>query len=124
MTLDLEHRLEAEAALGKRLHRRPGEDEIARPAAGLVAAAGVHSPHQLGIEPDPRGEAEAAPVRAAERDSPGVPAASLRAASTGSRGSPSTRGRTLVPPPGTKPSGTRPSLPFNASLKPPSPEKT
>ena len=46
------------------------------------------------------------------------------AAADGSRGSPSARGRTLVPPPGTKPSGMRPSLPFNASLKPPSPENT
>src|SRR5438270_103617 len=47
-----------------------------------------------------------------------------RAASTGSRGRPSTRDRTLVPPPGRNPSGTRPSAPFSASLKPPSPEKT
>ena len=73
MPLDLEQRIEAEPALGKRLHGRPGEDEIARPAAGLVATAGVHSPHELGIEPDPGGEAETAAVRAAERDSPSCP---------------------------------------------------
>ena len=51
--------------------------------------------------------------------------ASCSAAATGSRGSPSARGSTLVPPPGMKPSGTSSrSIPFSASLKPPSPEKT
>src|SRR5207244_1616631 len=54
-----------------------------------------------------------------------LPAASAspsrRAAATGSRGNPSSLGITLVPPPGTNPSGTRPSAPFSASLKPPSP---
>ena len=46
-----------------------------------------------------------------------------RAAATGSRGSPSARGNTLVPPPGRKPKGT-PTAPFSASLYVPSPEKT
>src|SRR3954469_5845580 len=51
--------------------------------------------------------------------------ASCSAASSGSRGRPSARGRTLVPPPGTKPSGkSSRSTPFSTSLKPPSPEKT
>ena len=51
--------------------------------------------------------------------------ASCSAASTGSRGKPSARGSTLVPPPGTNPSGkSSRSTPFRASLKPPSPEKT
>ena len=72
MPLDLEHRLEAEPALGERLHGRPGEDEISGPAAGLVASAIVHSPHELGVESDAGGEAEAAPIRAAQRDPPGV----------------------------------------------------
>ena len=50
--------------------------------------------------------------------------ATCRAASTGSRGSPSARESTLAPPPGRKPIGTSDSSPFRASLKPPSPEKT
>jgi hypothetical protein len=59
-------------------------------------------------------------VRPASRAS-----ASRVAASTGSRGSPSARGSTLVPPPGMQPSGGAPGpSPFSASLNPPSPENT
>ena len=50
--------------------------------------------------------------------------ASSRAACTGSRGRPSARGSTLVPPPGTKATGTSSSRPLTTSLKAPSPPKT
>ena len=46
------------------------------------------------------------------------------AAAAGLDGSPSARGKTLAPPPGTKPNGTRPAAPLIASLYVPSPENT
>ena len=98
---------------------------VTRPPAVGAPAARVHPADQLGVETDPGGEREAAPVRAPERDPPRPPGrVSRRAAATGSRGSPRARGSTLVPPPGTKPRTVSGRAPFNASLKPPSPEKT
>ena len=52
------------------------------------------------------------------------PFASCSAARTGSPGSPSARGSTFAPPPGTNPTGVSGPIPFSTSLKPPSPEKT
>ena len=43
---------------------------------------------------------------------------------TGSRGSPSARGSTLVPPPGRKPTATSSSTPLTTSLNAPSPPRT
>src|SRR4051812_1918129 len=50
--------------------------------------------------------------------------ATCRAAPTGSRGKPRPRARTLVPPPGRKPTGASPASPFSTSFAEPSPPKT
>jgi hypothetical protein len=52
------------------------------------------------------------------------PAATRLAAAIGSLGRPSARGKTLVPPPGRKPSGTSARSPFTTSLYVPSPPRT
>src|SRR6185436_15495615 len=82
----------------------------------------VHPAHDLRVEPEAATESEPPPVRAADRDAARPPG--RKRLPEPARGRPSTRGRTLVPPPGRNPSGTLPSAPFSASLKPPSPEKT
>src|SRR5581483_5248567 len=64
------------------------------------------------------------PSEMRRKRSDAIASAMLRAASTASRGSPSARGSTLVPPPGRNPIGSAPSAPFRASLYVPSPEKT
>jgi len=96
--------------------RRPGRGECVQP------------PHGLSVEAEPGRETEAAPVHRTERDAPrlfsSTATATARAAATGSRGSPSARGNTLVPPPGRNPIGVAPSAPFSASLYVPSPENT
>ena len=80
---------------------RPDEDEVARTLA-VLAAEVVDAPDELGVEPDAGAEGEAAAVDAPERDALlALRSGPARAAhATGSRGSPSARESTLVPPPG------------------------
>ena len=68
--LDLEGGVEADARLGERLHGRPREDRVSGPLAVHPPATRVHSADELGVEPDPGGEAEPASVRATEPDPP------------------------------------------------------
>ena len=107
---------------------RPREREIAGPlpVAGRPRAS-TRRTTSAG-RPTPAAKANRRPLtRPSEmrRVRPAANASAIcRAASTGSRGSPSARESTLVPPPGRNPIGTSESSPFSASLKPPSPEKT
>ena len=96
--------------------RRTNAD-VARPSPVLASTARVDPADELGVEPDSRVEGEPPPVHPAEPDRPGRRRSREgRAAPTGSRGSPSARGSTLVPPPGTNPSGISLVTPFSTSL--------
>ena len=126
---DLERRLEMAALRGERPHDGEREREVARAAcrrSRVPSRRRGARPRRRGRRP--RENANRRPltrpsvIRRVRRCS--IASASWRAAATGSAGSPSARGRTLVPPPGRKPIGTSRSSPFSASLKPPSPEKT
>ncbi len=103
------------------------EDRRRRPAA-LAAPAGVHAPHDVGVEADAGVEREAAAVEHAQRQGRTRPAPSAspiwRAAASSRRGSPAARGRTLVPPAGSGPTGSRPATPFSTSFAVPSPANT
>ena len=116
VALDLEGRVEADTRLGERLDGRPGEDRIAGPLAVGAPAARVHAADQLGVEPDPGGEAEPAPVgapesrsaasvrpRAGARRRPGRAAAPAPAAARSSR----RRGRSRGPSPAARRSTPR-----------------
>ena len=110
VALHLEHRLEPAATIEQHAGERPEEREVTGPLALRRAPSLVDPPHSLGVDPDARAEPEAASVDATGRDraafcSRASASASRSAAATGSRGSPSARGNTLVPPPGTKPIG-------------------
>ena len=64
--LHLERLLVAEAVLPERLHHRQPEGQVARPPSVLAPAEGVHAPHELRIEADPRVEREEPAVDPAE----------------------------------------------------------
>ena len=120
----LQHGWETEAVGYEHPQPRAGEGDVAGAAAIGSPAKGVDAPHELGVETDARAESKAASVDAPERDAPRSPSGKQRRGCTGSRGTPSARGRTLVPPPGMNPTGVDPSMPLSTSLKVPSPEKT
>src|SRR6187399_1271305 len=77
MAIDLEDRVEADARLGERLDRRPGEDRVTGPLAVRPAAARVHPADQLRVEPDAGGEREPAPIGTPESDAPRPPGCEL-----------------------------------------------
>ena len=99
------------------------EGSVAGAAPVAAAAEPVDRPHELCVEPTPalnpkrRPLARPSPMRRVR------PAAMRVAAAAGSRGSPSARGSTLVPP-GRNPSGTSAETPFSTSLNVPSPANT
>ena len=107
---DLERGIPAAPPLGDHLPHRP-RTQVARARAGCVTTELVEAPHRLAVEADAGREAEATAVHRAERDPPGPPLCDRRrdhaGRVAGSRGNPSARGKTLVPPPGRKPSGER-----------------
>ena len=86
------------------------------------ASEGIDRADELGVEPDPGAEREPPPVPFLARSAVSARArffcAQSRSDITGHAGSPSARGSTLEPPPGTKPNGgVSLSAPFTASLK-------
>ena len=122
---DLEHRIEAQAVLGERPHRRPGEGRDRRAACrsrrGRARPSGGSARRRAPRPPRTRSGARwrgrARSCASGRLRSPAPPRAARAAA-------PAHAGSTLVPPPGTKPSTVSGRAPFSASLKPPSPEKT
>ena len=91
----LERRLEAAAPAPDEPRGRAQIGRVARTLAVVATPERVHAAHELCVEADSRGEAEAPPVHPAERDAAPPPLLKcLRhaaAAATGSRGSPSAR---------------------------------
>ena len=87
--------------------RRSREGEVAGPPAVVRRAQVVDSPHGLGVDADARPRTRSAGRSTRPSEIRRVRRAAIRrAAAPGSRGRPSARGSTFVPPPGTKPSGT------------------
>ena len=107
-SLDLELRAPPAPPFEDHLPDRAHERQVARAGSAGRAPQGIEAAHGLCIEPDPGREAEAPAVhgsraRSGAAATPAIAAPAARAASTGSRGTPSARGRTLVPPPGQEP---------------------
>ena len=97
--------------------RRAHESDVARTTPVGAPAVLVDAADEIGVEADTCVEARTdvrSRGRARSACSSRARAAVLRA--TGSRPSPSARGRTLVPPPGRNPSGTWHVTPFSTSL--------
>ena len=105
--------------------------KAARAKASVAGAAPVaaapepvdHS-HELCVEADARVEPEAPPVGAAEADAACSACGDPGRSRSRIARQPERPGSTLVPPPGTNPSGTSTETPFSTSLKVPSPPNT
>ena len=125
MTDDLERGVEADApsprACAPPSRRRPRRRAACRRRRGRARPSAGRARRRVRR---PRRSRSGARLRGRAKSGACVRPASTRAAASGSRGSPSARGSTLVPPPGTKPTTVSGRTPFSASLKPPSPEKT
>jgi hypothetical protein len=90
--------------------RRPS---AARPRSSTLRTASASRP----IPDEKQKRLPLTTPRLTERVRPVASAPAMRAAArSGSRGRPSARGKTLAPPPGRKPKGTRPAAPLIASL--------
>ena len=116
VAVHLERVREAAATRREQPQRLADEGRVARASPVLASTPRVDPPDELGVEPDPRVEGEAAPVDAAEAD-PARRARreALRRSNGIARGT-ERAGSTLVPPPGMNPSGTSPPTPFRTSL--------
>ena len=110
--------------LGQRPDDRPGEGEVPGSLAVRPAPEPVDPAHELGVEPDPGVEGEPATVDAAEGNASRAAVGNARSGAFRVAWEPEARGSTLVPPPGTNPSGTSPTMPLITSLYVPSPENT